>query len=140
MFGISLPEFIIIIIFLLAITKPNDIPVIAKYLANFFYKVKYTIANIKNEISDISKNLGFEQIQIEAEQQILKEIKDIKKTTIIDIYGNKHEVHDVAKIRSDLEKEEIEEEVKRLNIKNNKKPQAKRKKTLKTPLTNSNTK
>jgi Sec-independent protein translocase protein TatA len=111
MFGISLPEFIIVIVLLVAVTKPSDIPSIARYLTKAFFKVKNVLRHAKDEVSKVSKELGIEDIKNEAEAEIKKEHDDLKKTIIIDIYGNEHEVHDVESIRGDLAKEDLHAQI-----------------------------
>ena len=72
-------------------------------------------------MSRASKELGLEDIKNEAEAEIKKEHDELKKTTIIDIYGNEHEVHDVEKIRGDLAKEDLHAEIEKHNKANIKK-------------------
>ncbi len=111
MFGISFSEFIIVIIFALAIINPKDIPAIAKYLTKIFFKAKNIIAQARIECGKVGKELGLDDLQKEVES----EVEELKKTTIIDIYGNEHEVHDLDKIRGDLAEDELEEEVEKYN-------------------------
>lgn len=111
MFGISFSEFIIVIIFALAIVNPKDIPVIAKYLTKIFFKAKNIISQAQKEWDNVSKEMGLDNIKEEVE----KEAAELKKTTIIDIYGNEHEVHDLDKIRGDLAQDDLDQEVKKYN-------------------------
>jgi hypothetical protein len=55
--------------------------------------------------------MGLDNIKEEVE----KEAAELKKTTIIDIYGNEHEVHDLDKIRGDLAQDDLDQEVKKYN-------------------------
>lgn len=121
MFGISLPEFLIVIILLVAVTKPSDIPAIARYLTKAFFKIKNILKHAKDEVGKVSKELGIEDIKNEAEAEIKKEHEDLKKTIIIDIYGKEHEVHDVQSIRGDLAKEDLQAEIEGQNKINKKK-------------------
>jgi Sec-independent protein translocase protein TatA len=115
MFGISFPEFLVVAVMLIAITKPKDIPEIARRLAKLFYKAKNILAHSKMEINKVGKDLGLEEIKTEALAEIEKEREELRKTTIIDLYGNEHEVHDVEKIRGDLAKEDLYDEIDKCN-------------------------
>lgn len=115
MFGISLSEFLLILVILVAVTNPKDIPGIAKYLAKIFFKAKDLLNGAKNEMQKISKEIGLEELKKQAEAEIRKEQEELKKTIIIDMYGNEHEVYDVARIRGDLPKEDLEAEIEKHN-------------------------
>jgi len=126
MFGISFPEFLVVIILLLLVTNPKDIPAIARYLTKIFLKAKAIILSAKQEIYRTSNELGFGDIKNEVEKEIKKEQEELKKTTIIDLYGNEHEVYEVEKIRGDLAKDDLQKEIEEQN-KINKKKNSKKK-------------
>ncbi len=115
MFGISLPEFLVIIILLVVLVNPKDIPQIAKQLTKYFFKAKNIILQLKHEVSRISYDIGLEEIKKVAEEEVRKEQENLRKTIIIDIYGNEHEVHNIKKIRGDLAKEDLESEIEKYN-------------------------
>ncbi len=129
MFGISFPEFLIVAILLVSVTNPKDIPKIAQYLTKLFYKAKNIVAQAREEVNKAGKELGLEKIKREAQIAIKKEQDELQKTTIIDIYGNEHEVHDVKKIRGDLAKEDLQAEIEKHN-KINKKVSVKKKRII----------
>lgn len=123
MLGISLTEFLVIIILLVAITNPRDIPTIAKQCTKYFFKIKNMFLQIKDEVGRVSQDLGLQQLKEEAEAEIQKEQEELRRTTIIDIYGNEHEVRDLEKIRGDLAKEDLQAEIEKhneMNSQNNK--------------------
>ena len=116
MFGVSFSEFLVVLVLFLVVTDPKDIPHIVRYVAKAFFKVKNMFNLAKDEVSKISKELGLEDMKNELEEQVKKESQELKKTTIIDLYGNVHEVHDVAKIRGDLAKEDLAAEIEKYNF------------------------
>lgn len=118
MFGISFSEFLLILIILVAVTDPKDIPKIARYLAKIFFKIKNLINSAKDEVEKMGKEIGLEDFKNKVEEEIRKENEELRKTTIIDIYGNKHEVYDVEKIRGDLAKEDLQAEIEKYNKEN----------------------
>lgn len=120
MFGISFSEFFIVIILFLAITNPKDIPAIARNLTKFFFKAKNIINNIKDDFNRTTIDLGLDKVKEEILSEVAQENKDSKKTTIIDLYGNEHEVHDIEKIRGDLSKAQITAEINKHNSLNQK--------------------
>lgn len=141
MFGISFSEFLVIIILLVVVTNPKDIPGIAKKITKYFYQAKNMLSQAKNEMSRITQDMGLEDIKREVETE-LKQAKDqARKTTIIDIYGNEHEVYDVEKIRGDLAKEDLQVEIEKYNEINSKPNSQKRVQHLKKePVANPSTK
>ena len=116
MFGISFAELIVVLILLLAVTNPKDIPGIARYLTKLFFKAKQVVASAKSEVNKIGDELGLEKIKNEAEAEVEK----AKKTVIIDLYGNEHEVEDVQKLRGDVGKKALKKEIEEFNKKNSK--------------------
>ncbi|MFT6331689.1 MAG: Sec-independent protein translocase protein TatA [Lentimonas sp.] len=124
MFGISLVEFLFVLVLAVLIIGPKDFPEIARYLIKIFARIKHFIVQAKNEMGAISKELGIDKIRNEVEVEIASEINNQKEqiedeiTTIIDMYGNEHQVPNIQELRNDKGKDEIEKEVKELNEKN----------------------
>jgi Sec-independent protein translocase protein TatA len=129
MFGVSFPELIIVIILFLLVVNPKDIPAIARYITKIVMRAKNIIAAAKEEVKKTSKELGIDEVRDEVMAQIKKEEEELRKTTIIDIYGNSHEVHNIDEIRGDLAKEDLQEEIEKQN-EINKKPKSVKKKKL----------
>jgi Sec-independent protein translocase protein TatA len=115
MFGISFSEFLVIIVLLVVVTNPKDIPGIAKKITKYFYKAKNMVSQARNEMSRITQDMGLEDIKREVEIEMKQAQEAARKTTIIDIYGNEHEVYDVEKIRGDLAKEDLQAEIEKYN-------------------------
>ena len=119
MFGISLSEFLVILVLLVVVTNPKDIPGIAKTIMKYFYKAKNIMFQAKDEFARITQDMGLEDLKRQAEAEIKKADEELRTTTIIDIYGNEHKVHNVEKIRGDLAKEDLQAEIEKYNEINN---------------------
>lgn len=123
MFGFSLAELLVVCLIILIFIKPADLPEIAHFLGKIFFRIKNYYNNIKSEFQKIEKEIGLDEIKNELNRGIVEEKIKLEKedaTIIIDIYGNEHQVHNVAHFRSDTTKEEIDEEIKKLNEENSK--------------------
>lgn len=121
MFGFSLAELLVVCLVGLIFIKPQDLPEIAHFLGKLFYRGKKAFNDLKNQFKDVEKDLGFDEIKQELNRGIAEEKENLTQyetTTIVDMDGNEHEVRDVHELRSDLSKEEREEEIKKLNKKN----------------------
>ena len=117
MFDISIGEFLVIIIVGILIIGPKDFPEIARHIIKAIVKSKQIINKAKVELSVLSKEIGIDEIKNEVAIEIANEKVRLEKeiTTIVDIYGNEHQVLGVDEIRKDKSKDEINEEVKRYN-------------------------
>ena len=76
---------------------------------------------MKQQFEEVKKDLDFQEIKQEINRGIAEEkakLEDLDETIIVDMYGNEHRVQNVESFRADLSKEEIEEEIKKLNEEN----------------------
>ena len=93
MFGISFFEFLVIVTIFILFINPKDFSNIAKSIIKVFYKFRNYLLDIKYQINQISRDVGFDDIKNEVENNFNEErIKDIKEIT--DIYGIKHNIND----------------------------------------------
>ncbi|MCE3255342.1 MAG: hypothetical protein K0R25_836 [Rickettsiaceae bacterium] len=120
MFGISLTEFLLVLLVAILVIGPKDFPEIARYIIKTIAKIKNLIARAKAELDVLGKEIGIDEIKNEIAIELANEKARTEKeiTTIIDLYGNEHQVYGVEEIRKDKNKEEIEKEVAELNEKN----------------------
>jgi Sec-independent protein translocase protein TatA len=120
MFGISLIEFLFIAIIAFFIIGPRDFPEVARFLIRIFAKTKHLISSAKSELNILGKEIGLDEIKNEMAIELAKQKTKIEDevTTIIDIYGNEHQVSGVSEIRKDKNKEEIAKEIEELNHQN----------------------
>jgi sec-independent protein translocase protein TatB len=117
MFGISFGEFLLIIIVAVVVIGPKDLPDIARYIIKFIAKGKHMMHQAKAELDAIGKEIGLDEIKNEVAIELANEKARIEKdvTTIIDIYGNEHQIHNVDEIRKDKTKEELTKEIAEYN-------------------------
>jgi Tat protein translocase TatB subunit len=122
MFGISFGEFLIIIAVAVLVIGPKDFPEIARHIIKAVAKAKHIIDKAKVELNLLGKEIGIDEIKNEVAIEMANERARIEKeiTTIIDIYGNEHQVSGLDEIRQDQTKEEIELEVAKYNQENKK--------------------
>jgi Sec-independent protein translocase protein TatA len=115
MFGFSLAELIVVFLIALLFIKPKDLPEIAYFFGKIFYRAKKFFNEIKKQFQEIEKEMGIEDLKQELNRGISDEKMKLSEdvTIIVDMYGNEHRVENIEKIRPDLTKEEIEEEVKK---------------------------
>tara|TARA_B110000259_G_C14032603_1_gene407466 strand:- start:6627 stop:6929 length:303 start_codon:yes stop_codon:yes gene_type:complete len=93
MFGISFFEFAVICSIFILIVNPKDFPELVRNIVKIFYKFRDYLHSFKEQISQISKNTGFNDIKNDVENSFNEEkIKNIKEIT--DIYGIKHKISD----------------------------------------------
>ncbi len=118
MLGFSIGELVIILLLAILVIKPKDLPEIAYFVGKIYYRIKRFFFDAKTYISNAEKEFGLDEIKKEFARAKISEEEERKKTQIIDMYGNVHEVENVDKIRSDLSLEEIENEVKKYNQQN----------------------
>lgn len=120
MFGLSFPELIVIILAALIFIKPQDLPELARFLGRAFYKCKKLWSDVKIYLRSVENELGLGELRQELNKGIADEKAKIEDevTTIVDMYGNEHQVTSVKKIRSDLTDEEVDAEVAKLNEEN----------------------
>lgn len=116
MFGISLTELLIVLGIAIFVVKPKDLPEIANYFGKIYAKIKKSINYLKTEFEKSQKEIGIDQIKQEFKLGIdEEEKKDEESQEIVDIYGNIHKVSKISDLRTDLTKEELEEEIKKYN-------------------------
>jgi sec-independent protein translocase protein TatB len=122
MFGISLNELLIIFIIAILIIGPKDMPEIARQITRLVIKGKHLIAKVKDDLDELGREVGIDEIRNEVAIELANEKSRLEKevTTIIDIYGNEHQIYGVDEIRTDKNKEEIAKEVEELNQNNSK--------------------
>ena len=122
MLGISLVEFLVIIFLGIAVIKPKDFPDIAHNLIKMIAKGKGIIAKVKTDLNAFSKEIGIEEIKNEVAVEMANEKSRLEKeiVTIIDIYGNEHQVGDVDEIRGDRVEDDIKKEIDKYNSINKK--------------------
>jgi Sec-independent protein translocase protein TatA len=115
MFGFSFAELIVVFLVGLMFIKPQDLPEIAYFFGRIFYRAKKFYTELKKQFKEIEKEIGVEELKHELNRGItdekLKSSDDV--TVIVDMYGNEHHVENIEKIRPDLTKEEIAEELKK---------------------------
>lgn len=123
MFGFSLAELVVVFLVALIFIKPQDLPEIAYFCGKLFYKGKKLFQEAKNQFKEIQKEAGIQELKDEINRAIAEEKSKFEdeKTVIVDLYGNEHVVSNISQIRSDKEKEDLEEEVKKLNEENSSK-------------------
>ncbi len=120
MFGISLGEFLLILVIAILVIGPKDLPEVARYLIKAIAKTKHLIAKAKAELDVLGKEIGLEEIKNEIAIELANKKTSIENevTTIIDLYGNEHQVSGLDEMRKDKNKDEIEKEIAELNQKN----------------------
>jgi sec-independent protein translocase protein TatB len=121
MFGFSLAELLMVALVALLLIKPQDLPEIAHFLGKIFFRSKKYFNELKQQFEEVKKDLDFQEIKNEINRGIAEEkskLEELDETIIVDIYGNEHRVPNVENFRTDLSKEEIEEEIKKLNEEN----------------------
>ncbi len=121
MFGFSLAELLIVCLVTLIFIKPQDLPEIAHFVGKIFFRGKRMFDDLKKQFKEVEKDIGFEEIKHELHRGIAEEkakLTEYETTVIVDINGNEHVVQNIHEIRSDLTKEEMAEEVKKLNEEN----------------------
>jgi len=120
MFGISLGEFLLILIVAVLVIGPKDLPEVARYLIKAIAKTKHIIAKAKADLDVLGKEIGIEEIKNEIAVELANEKTRIENEviTIIDLYGNEHQVLGLNEMRKDKNKDEIKKEIAELNQKN----------------------
>ena len=120
MFGISLVEFLVIATIGILVIGPKDFPDIARNIIRMVAKGKNIIDKTKAELNLLGKEMGIDDIKNEVAIEIANEKSKIEEeiTTIIDIYGNEHQVSGLDEIRKDRSKEEIALEIEQCNQSN----------------------
>lgn len=126
MFGLSFAELIVIILAALIFIKPKDLPEIARFLGRSYYRCKKLWSDAKLYLKSVETELGLSDLRDELNKGISDERSKIEDeiTTIVDMYGNEHQVASVKTIRADLTDEEINAEVEKLNEENSLKAKA----------------
>lgn len=117
MFGFSLAELIVVIIVAIIFIKPQDLPEIAHFCGKIYYKGKKLWQEIKAQLKEAEKELGFDEIKQEIDRGIAEEKAKLESekreiTKIIDMNGDVHEV-DLRHVGSD--EDELKKEVEKYN-------------------------
>jgi Sec-independent protein translocase protein TatA len=120
MLGFSLTELLLTLIIALLFIKPKDLPEIAHFFGKIFYRGKRLFNELKQSLKEMEKELGVDDLKHELNRGIAEEKSRLEDemTVIVDIYGNEHQVVNVKKLRADLDDEQLDEEVKKLNEEN----------------------
>lgn len=121
MFGLSLAELLVICLVALIFIKPQDLPEIAHFLGRMFFRCKKIFNDFKQQFKEVEKDLGFDEIKEEINRGIIAEkikLSESEATVIVDMHGNEHVIHNIHELRPDLDKNSINEEVKKLNEEN----------------------
>ena len=120
MFGFSFAELIVVFLVILIFVRPADLPEIAHFFGKIFYRAKHWYYHLKTSLKEMEKEFGVDDLRHELSRGIAEEKAKLEDdlTVIVDIHGNEHRVPNVSGLRSDLTKEQLEEEVKKENEKN----------------------
>lgn len=120
MFGFSLAELIMVFLVAIIFIKPSDLPELARFAGKMIYRAKTFFEQMKSSLKEISKEIGVDDIKQEFDRGVLSEKIKIEDevTVIVDMEGNEHIVPNIHEVRSDLDKEEIKQEIERLNKEN----------------------
>jgi Sec-independent protein translocase protein TatA len=120
MFGFNLAELIVVLLVILIFVRPADLPEIAHFLGKIFYRGKHWYRQLKSSLKEMEKEFGVDDLKHELNRGIAEEKAKLEDdlTVIVDIHGNEHRVPNVSRLRTDLSKEELEEEIARENEKN----------------------
>ena len=118
MFGISLGEFLIVIVIMLLVIGPKDFPEIAHQIIKIIAKAKHIISKAKAELNIIGEEIGLDKIKNQVAIELANEKAKIEQDviTIIDIYGNEHQVQSDNIARKDKGREEIKKEIAQHNL------------------------
>ncbi len=113
MFGFSLAELIIVFLVIIIFIKPADLPEIAHFLGKILYRIRHLYSEVKLSLKEIEKEFGVDDLKQEMQRGLAEEKTKLEEeiTVIVDMYGNEHRVSNVAEIRSDLSKEDLEKEI-----------------------------
>jgi sec-independent protein translocase protein TatB len=120
MFGFSFAELILVLIVALIFIKPQDLPEIAHFFGKIFFRAKRFFNELKQQFKAVEDELGISELKQEMHRGIAEERAKLEEdvTVIVDIYGNEHQVPSIGKLRPDLTKNVISEEVEKLNKEN----------------------
>ena len=120
MFGFSFAELILVLIVALIFIKPQDLPEIAHFFGKIYYRAKRFFNEIKKQFKEVENEFGITELKQEMHRGIAEEKakSEDDMTVIVDIYGNEHQVPNIEKLRPDLNKKLIDEEVEKLNKEN----------------------
>jgi Tat protein translocase TatB subunit len=120
MFGISLAEFLLILIVAVLVIGPKDLPEVARYIIKAFAQAKLLITNVRAELKILGQEIGIDEIKNDLAVELANEKTRIESeiTTIIDLYGNEHKIACLEDIRKDKSRQEIGKEIDELNQKN----------------------
>jgi Sec-independent protein translocase protein TatA len=114
--------FFIIIISGLTI-GPKDFPEIARQIIKIIAQTKHIITKAKSELNVIGKEVGLDEIKNQVAIELANERSKIEQeiTTIIDIYGNEHQINNTHIDKKEKNKEELEKEIAQYNFINTEK-------------------
>jgi Sec-independent protein translocase protein TatA len=122
-FGISLGELFFTITIAGLIIGPKDFPEVARQIIKIIAKTKHIVTKAKAELNIISKEVGLDEIQNQVAIELANERSKIEKEiiTIIDIYGNEHQINNSHIDKTDENKEDMEREIVKYNLINKEK-------------------
>jgi sec-independent protein translocase protein TatB len=123
MFGFSFAELILVLLVMLIFIKPQDLPEIAHFLGKIFYRGKRLFSDLKKSLKEMESEFGVDELRHEINRGIAEEKAKLEEetTVIVDLEGNEHHVPNIDKIRNDLTREQLDEEIKKSNENNIKK-------------------
>ena len=115
MLGISFTELMVIIILALVIIGPKELPDLIRSIIRITVKARKLIKQTFQET-------GLQQITEEIREDFEKQSREIEEqtTTIIDLYGNPHQVPNPKAMRGDKSEEELKAEIAKYNKINSK--------------------
>lgn len=120
MFGFSLAELIVVLLVIIIFIKPADLPEVAHFIGKAIYRLKRFYNELKASVKEMEKEFGVNDLKQELERGIAEEKSKLEDdmTIIVDMNGNEHRVPNISQVRSDLSKEELQEEIERENERN----------------------
>ncbi len=123
MFGFSLAELMIVLLVILLFIKPQDLPEIARFVGKAFYRLKRLYHELKKSLREMEKEFGLEEVRDEFNRAISEEKAKLEDDTtiIVDMNGKEHRVPNITNLRSDLNEDELQKEIKRSNEVNSRK-------------------
>lgn len=94
MFGFSFAELIVVLLVILFFIKPKDLPEIAHFIGRVIYRAKKFYADLKNSLKEMQKEMKLDELKYELDRGVAEEKARIEEdtTTIVDMYGNEHQV------------------------------------------------
>ena len=99
MFDLSLSESLVILLVLVLVVGPEDIPGVVKKISGFIKKIKSYARDFHDAVDEIVEETGAKDIQ-----------KEVKKH-VLDLEGNITEVYDLSDVRDSLQSPNVVDEM-----------------------------